>query len=146
MKKSFFILYLILLSVLAYSQNGTYRCNAQRFEDSNNPSNNKSHSNEMIITVDINDYTGGFVLVSWPSENTSYKWDILRKIDTTVKSEAKGVYTQYEARFSVANVQSTVRSVVVLIQDMKDDSFHIAVDNPESGTTNWYHNLKKVTY
>jgi len=115
MKKSFFILYLILLSVLTYSQNGTYRCNAQRFEDSNNPSNNKSHSNEMIITVDINDYTGGFVLVSWPSENTSYKWDILRKINTTVKSEAKGVYTQYEARFNVANVQGTKKVIVVLI-------------------------------
>jgi len=146
MKRLLLILNLLLLSTLVYSQNGTYRCNAQRFEDDNNPSNNKSHSNAMIITIDINDYTGGFVLVSWPSENATYKWDILHKLDTTVDSEKKAAYTQYDARFSLANVQATKKSIVVIIQDMNDNSLHIAVNNPDIGTTNWYHNLTKIIY
>jgi hypothetical protein len=144
MKKLFLIVNLILCSALVYPQNGNYRCNSQRFTDDNNPSNNKEHNNSMIVTIDINDITGGYVIVSWPSEDFTYKWDIIKKLDTSVNTENKTVFTSYEARFNVANVQGTTRVVVVLIQDMKDESFHIAVNNPDAGTTNWYHNLIKI--
>ena len=146
MKKLIIIFFLFLFSAVILCQNGTYRCNVQRFTIDNDPSRDNEHNNSMIVTIDINDITGGYLLVSWPSENFTYKWGILGKIDTTVESETKTVYTQYDARFNLANVQGTKKVVVVLIQDLGKEHFHIAVTNPDLGTTNWYHNLTKVKY
>lgn len=146
MKKLFIIISLIFCSILIYSQNGTYRCNLQRFTDDNNPSNNKEHNNSMIVTIDINDVTGGYVIVSWPSENTTLKWDIIKKLDTKVDAEKKSVYTYYEARWNVGNVSGGPRIIASFIQDMQSDSFHIAFNALSSGTTNWYHYLTKITY
>jgi hypothetical protein len=146
MKKLILILQLALFSTVLLAQNGTYRCNSQRFQDKNNSSNNKDHTNAMIITVDVNDYTGGFVLISCPSLDVSYKYDILKKLGTKVNSETKSVYTFYEARFNVANVQAPITFVVGFIQDPNKNSFHITVDNTDGGIVTLYQNLTKITY
>lgn len=146
MKKAYVILSLVLFSPILLSQNGTYRCNTQRFENENDPSKNKEHNNSMIVTIDINDITGGYVIISWPSENTTLKWDIIKKLDTTVNTEKKTVYTYYEARWNVGNVSGGPKIIAYFIQDMNDNTFHIAFDNPSVGVTNWYHNLTKITY
>ena len=99
----------------------------------------------MIITIDINEITGGSVVISLPSESFTFRWDIIKKLDTKVDTENKTVYTSYEARFNVANGQASSRSVATFIQDMNTNSLHIAVNNPSTRTTNWYHNLIKIT-
>ena len=145
MKKIFAFFNLVLLSTFLYSQNGTYRCNIQRFTDDNNPSNNKEHNNSMIVTIDINDVTGGYVIISWPSENSTLKWDIIKKLNTSVDTEKKTVYTYYEARWNVGNVSGDKRVIASFIQDMNNNTFHIAFNNVSVGTTNWYHNLTRIT-
>lgn len=146
MKKLIVVFFLTLISAVLLAQNGTYRCNSQRFEDENDPTKNRDHIESMIITIDINDITGGYILVSWPSENATYKWDIIKKLDTSVNTEIKTVFTYYEARFNLANVQANYRVVAIIIQDMKDNSLNIAFHNPAGVTTNWYNNLIKITY
>lgn len=145
MKKLILVFSLALFSTVLLCQNGTYRCNAQRFTDDNNSSNNKEHNNSMIVTIDINDVTGGYVIISWPSENGTLRWDIIKKLETTVDTEKKTVYTYYEARWNVGNVSGGPRVIAYFIQDMNNNTFHIAFNNVASGTTNWYHNLTKFT-
>ena len=146
MKKIIIGTIFLVLTISTLCQNGTYRCNIQRFEDENDSLNNKEHHNSMIIIIDINDYTGGSITVSWPNEDFTFKWDILKKLNTSVDSENKTVITYYEARFNIANGRSSKRSVAYIIQDLNDNSLHIAVNNPDAGTTNWYHNLTKFVY
>jgi hypothetical protein len=146
MKKLILVLQLALFSTILLSQNGTYRCNSQRFQDKNNPSNNTDHNNAMIITIDVIDYTGGFVLISCPSEEISYKYDILQKLGAKVNSENESVYTFYEARFNIANVQAPATFVVVFIQETGESSLDIAVENTDKGITTLYQNLTKITY
>lgn len=145
MKKLILVFQLALLSTILLSQNGTYRCNSQRFQDKNNPSRNNDHETAMIITVDVNDYTGGFVLISCPSEDISYKYDILKKLGTKVNSEHRSIFTFYEARFNLANVQAPVTFVVVFIQETGESSFDIAVENTDKEITTLYQNLTKIT-
>ena len=145
MKKILLYLMVLLISNSIAAQNGTFKCNTQSFDDVNNPSRNAEHHNSMLVTVQIDDITGGFVLISWQGE-AQYKWDIIKKLDTRVKAEDKTVYTYYDSRFNVANVQTTVAWIVVLVQDMKNNTFHIAATNEAAGTTNWFHDLTKVAY
>jgi hypothetical protein len=146
MKKLILILPFIFLSTILLSQNGIYRCNSQRFQDKNNPSKNADHNNAMIITVNVNDYTGGFILVSCPSEDISYKYDILQKLDTKINNERNSIYNIYDGRFNVENVQAPTKMIVFLIQDKGKNSFDVAVNNPDSGTITLYQNLNKITY
>jgi hypothetical protein len=144
MKKLIMVIQLALLSIVLLGQNGTYKCNSQRFTDQKNPSRNAEHYNAMIITIDINDYTGGFVLVNSPSEDVSYKWDILEKLESRTNSKTNSVYTFYDARFSAANVRATSKAVVILIKEIGTGALHLGVDNPEAGTTLLYQNLAKI--
>lgn len=125
------------------AQNGTYRCNIQRFTNDNDPSKNKEHSNSVIVTIEINEVTGGSIIVNYLNDNTIYKWIILHKIDVTI-NEQGSKYVSYEARFSFENVQASKRTLAVIIQD--PNSIHLVLYNPESNTGNWYHNLTKINY
>ncbi len=97
-----------------------------------------------IVTIDINDITGGYVLISWP--DIALKWDIIKKIDTSIDTENKTAFTYYEARFNLANVQANSGSIVTIVQDMKDSSLNIAIHNPSVENTTWYYKLNKITY
>lgn len=135
---------LALISSVLLCQNGTYRCNSTRFEDKNDPTKNASRNNPCIVTIDINDITGGYVLISWP--DITLKWDIIKKLDTSIDTENKTAFTYYEARFNLANIQANSRSVVIIVQDMKDNSLNIAIHNPSVDNTTWYYKLNKITY
>lgn len=136
---------MFLLGNVLLAQNGTYRCNSQRFTDANDPSVDKIHNNAMIVTIEINEYTGGSVLVTWVDDNTILKWVIIRKIETTINEQGTK-FSNYDARFAFENVQASKQSIVSLIQDSQNNSLHVAVYNPDTKTTNWYHNLTKITY
>ena len=127
------------------AQNGTYRCNSTRFEDEKDPTRNKSRNNSFIITIEINDITGGSVLVTWLDDNTIYKWVVRSKLETTVNEQGV-IFTSYDARFSFENVQGDFQSIVILVQDPKNNSLHFAVFVPVAKTTTWYYNLTKVDY
>jgi hypothetical protein len=90
---------MLLVTNNILAQNGTYRCNIQRFTDNNNPTRNKEHNNSAIITIEINKITGGSVIVNYLEDNTIYKWIILQKIDVEINDQGTK-FTSYEARFS----------------------------------------------
>jgi hypothetical protein len=144
MKKLIIAIQLALLSTMILGQNGTYKCNSQRFRDQNDPSKNADHNNAMIITIDIHDFSGSFVLVTWPDQDISYRWDILGKLETRTNNETNFVYTFYDARFNVANAQATSQTLVVLAKGISSNIFDIIIENPEAGTTLLYHNLTKI--
>lgn len=137
---------IILITNSAIAQNGIYKSDYQRFEDENNPSRNAVHNNTMLVTIQINEITGGFVLVSSQEGGDALKWDILKKIDTRVKAEDKVVFTYYDSRWNLSNIQTESVWVIVVVQDMKNNSLHIAATNLKAGTTNWFQNLTKITY
>ena len=99
----------------------------------------------MVVTIEINDTTGGYIIISWPIENTTLKWDIIKKLDTTVDTRKKAVYTYYDARWNLANVSGGRRIIAYFIQDMNNYSFHIGFSAVDIGTTNWYLNLTRMT-
>jgi hypothetical protein len=143
MKNIFLLLGFLLLCNVLLAQNGTYRCNLQRFTDDNDPSKNKEHNNSVIVTIEINEITGGSIIVNYLNDNTIYKWIILNKIDVNINDQGSK-YTSYEARFSYENVQANKRTLAVIIQD--PNSLHLVFYNPEVNTGNWYHNLTKINY
>lgn len=145
MKNIFFLFGLFLICNVLLSQNGTYRCNIQRFTDENDPSRNKEHNNSMIITIEVNEITGGSILVTWLDDNTIYKWIVIRKFETYV-NEQGSVFNGYYARFSFENVEANKQSIVSIIQDPKTNSLHLAISDPDTKTTNWYHYLTKINY
>ena len=142
MKKQIILIILNALLLCTYAQNGTYTCNYQRFTDDNNPEKNKEHRNSMIITINISQFGNGSVLISWPSEDGIYQWDILKKIDSQLIDRV--YYSNYEARMNLEGIQSSISWNLVFIEDLDNNVFNIAITPAEGATTNWYHYLKKI--
>lgn len=142
MKTYLFCICVSLLSNTLYSQNGVYKCNIQKFSDANDPSKNATHDNSMIIIIEINDITGGSVIVTY-SDDFIIKYIILSLRNVTINE--KGVkFTNYYARFSFENVQAQQQFIVSIVQDPRTNSLHLGAYNPGGETTTWYNDLTKI--
>ena len=142
MKYIFLLMSLFLFCNVILAQNGVYKCNTQKFSDANDPSKNAEHNNSMTITIEINDFTGGSVIITH-SDNFVIKYIILGKIQVTVNEN--GVkFTNYDARFNYENVQAQKQSIVSLVQDPRTNSFHLGVYNSGVETVTWYNDLTKI--
>lgn len=144
MKKTLLLISFLCFSLSSFSQNGTYRCNSQRFTDDSNPTRNKQHSNEMIITINIGALETGTVVISWPAQDAIYQWDIKSKIGSELNRENQTYFTSYDARWNLDGVQTSGKINLVLIEDLSNKSMHIAISGEGKSTTNWYHNLIKM--
>jgi hypothetical protein len=143
MKHILFLFFILIICQFTNAQNGTYVCNYQRFDNLDAPSKNAEHFNEVVITISINSYGKGMILMDWPNEdNMTYRYDVYNKIDSNYDRESKAMVTAYKSKFAPMNIPTNKEFTIVIYEKIEGGTLDIATTLDGSGI-NWYHNLKK---
>lgn len=144
MKHILFSLSILMICQFAIAQNGTYVCNFQRFDNLDDPSKNAEHFNEVVITISINSYGKGIILLDWPNEdNMTYRYDVYNKIDSYYDRESKAMVTAYISKFAPRNIPTDNEFTIVFYEKIEGGTLDIATTLDGSGI-NWYHKLKQI--
>lgn len=144
MKKQLLIFILLIISKLVISQNGTYTCDLQKFTNLNDSTKNKTYYKTYIITIDINETLGGYVLIHETGTDLNLKWNVLSKEDFYFDSNENTMYIKYDARFVLLNVQGNRKLNVIIGEYLIDKTFFVQIYDPELKTTNGYYNFIKI--